>query len=489
MWNLLLICQGCLGGVLWRIMANGVTAEKFTLPDKLPPQSLEAEMSLLGSLMLDKDAIVKVVDFLEPRDFYRRDHQIIYEVIQGLFERGEPIDMLSLSGRLREKNSLEDVGGNNYLTELVNSVPTASHVLSYAKIVQKKRILRDLISVSHEIGVMGYNEDEDTDVILDQAESRIFAIAQKSFSRNFIRVKDTLEEAFDRIEKLSRHEKATRGVPTGFKDLDNILSGFQNSDLILVAARPSLGKSALAADIARRVAVQEKVPVAIFSLEMSRDQVVDRLIASQAGVDLWRLRTGKLSSEGAVNDFTKIQEAMGALAEAPIFIDDTSSQNILQMRAMARRLQANKGLGLVIIDYLQLIEPRNMMVSEVQQTTEISRALKGLARELNVPVVALSQLSRAVEQRSPQRPRLSDLRQSGSLEQDSDVVLFIYREDRYNLEGAAKNIAEIIIAKHRNGPVGSIKLFFNEKTVSFTDLAKEQYASQEYAGGESSMEF
>ncbi len=460
-------------------MAEGQVLEKFTLPDKLPPQSIEAEMSLLGSLMLDKDAIIKVVDFLEPRDFYRGIHQTIYEAMQELFERGDPIDMLSLASRLKEKNKLEEIGGNSYLTELVNMVPTASHVLTYAKIVQKKRILRDLISVSHEIGLLGYEETEDSDVLLDRAESKIFSIAQKSLSRTFVRVKDTLEEAFERIEKLSRHEKSTRGVPTGFVDLDNLLSGLQNSDLILLAARPSLGKSALALDIARRVAINEKIPVALFSLEMSKDQVIDRLIASQAGVDLWRLRTGRLSSEGDENDFSKIQQALGVIAEAPIFIDDTSSQNVLQMRAMARRLQATHGLGLIVVDYLQLMEPRISTTNVVQQVTEISRSLKGLAKELNVPVLGLSQLSRSVEQRSPQRPRLSDLRESGSLEQDADVVLFIYREDRYDPEVVNKNVAEIIVAKHRNGPVGSVKLHFNEKIVSFSDLAKEYMEYQE----------
>ncbi len=455
-------------------MPEGISTEKFTLPEKLPPQSIEAEMSLLGGLMLDKDAIAKVADFLEPRDFYRGSHQLIYQVMQELFEKGDPIDILSVSSRLKEKNQLEQVGGTTYFTEIINTVPTASHVLSYAKIVQKKRILRDLISASHEIGVLGFQEHEDSDVLLDQAEAKIFAIAQKSISRNFIRVKDTLEEAFERIERLSQHGSATRGVPTGFSDLDNILSGFQNSDLILLAARPSLGKSALALDIARRVAVNHKIPVAVFSLEMSKDQVVDRFLAAQAEVDLWRIRTGKLSSEGEQNDFSKIQGALGVMAEAPIFIDETSMQNVLQMRAMARRLQVSSGLGLIIVDYLQLIEPRNSQTNIVQQVTEISRALKGLARELNVPVLALSQLSRSVEQRSPQRPRLSDLRESGSLEQDADVVMFIYREDRYDPEGSQnKNVAEIIIAKHRNGPVGSVKLYFNEKTVNFSDLAKE----------------
>jgi len=310
---------------------------------------------------------------------------------------------------------------------------------------------------------------------VDQAEQKIFGIAQKSLSHNFVHLKDELEEAFERLDRLSKHEKATRGIPTGFRDLDNLLSGFQKSDLIILAARPSLGKSALALDIARRVAVQERIPVGMFSLEMSKDQLIDRLIASQGNVDSWRLRTGKLSSQGNDNDFVRIQEALGVLSEAPLFIDDTASQTVLRMRAMARRLQANQGLGLIIIDYLQLIMPTNTQAGIVQQVTEISRELKGLARELNVPVLAISQLSRAVEQRFPPRPRLSDLRESGSLEQDADVVMFIYREDKYKKQEQEQNtgnIAEIIIAKHRNGPIGSVKLYFSPNTVSFSDFDK-----------------
>ena len=422
--------------------------------------------------MLDKNAIVKVVDFLGPRDFYRGSHQEIYQAASDLFEKGEPIDFLSLSNRLRERGKLEEIGGNGYLAELVNSVPTASHVLNYAKIVQRKRILRDLIDASHEIGILGYNETEDTDLLLDQAEKKIFSIAQKSLSQNFILVKETLEDAFERIDKLSKHQGGLRGLPTGFTALDNILAGLQKSDLIILASRPGLGKSALAANIAANIAISQKVPVGIFSLEMSKDQVVDRLIASLANVDLWRLRTGRLSSEGDDNDFVKIQQAMGILSEAPIYIDDAASSNILQMRAMSRRLQADKGLGLIIVDYLQLMEPRNPGDQIVKQVTEISRSLKGLARELNIPVLAISQLSRAVEQRSPQRPRLADLRESGSLEQDADVVLFIYREDRYRPETPRKNIADIIIAKHRNGPVGSVELYFDERIVSFRNLEK-----------------
>lgn len=442
---------------------------------KLPPQSLEAEMSLLGSLMLDKEAIVKVADLIEPRDFYKPVHQIIYEAMLDLFQRNEPVDLLSTSNRLKDKEKIEEVGGSSYLTELINTVPTALHVLSYAKTVQSKRILRDLISTSYEIGQMGYNEKEDPNVLVDQAEQKIFAIAQKSLAHNFIHIKEELEEAFERLDRLSKHEKATRGIPTGFTDLDNLLSGFQKSDLIILAARPSLGKSALALDIARRVAVQERIPVGMFSLEMSKDQLIDRMIAAQGSVDSWRLRTGKLSSQGDDNDFVRIQEALGVLSEAPIYVDDTASQTVLRMRAMARRLQVNHGLGLIIIDYLQLVLPPNSQTSIVQQVTEISRQLKGLARELNVPVLAISQLSRAVEQRFPPRPRLSDLRESGSLEQDADVVMFIYREDKYKKQEAEQNtgnVAEIIIAKHRNGPIGSVKLYFNPNIVSFSDLDK-----------------
>jgi len=442
------------------------------LPEKLPPQSIEAEQSLLGCLMLDKNAIIKVADFLKPPDFYRGIHQEIYQVCQELFGKGEPIDLLSVSNRLKEKGLLEEIGGLSYLTELINSVPTASHVLNYAKIVQRKRILRDLIAASQEIGNLGYNETEDTDVLLDEAEKRIFSIAQKSLTQDFIPVKSTLEEAFDRIDRLSRKEAGLRGLPTGFTDLDNILAGLQKSDLIILASRPTLGKSSLATNIASNIAVNEKVPVGIFSLEMSKDHIADRLISSLSGVDLWRLRTGRLSDQGEDNDFVRIREAMGILSEAPIYIDDAASPTVLQMKAMCRRLQANKGLGLVIIDYLQLMEPLSPAANPVQQVSENSRALKALARELNIPVLVISQLSRAVEQRSPQIPRLSDLRQSGTIEQDSDVVLFIYREDRYRPETPKKGIADIIIAKHRNGPVGRVELYFDERTVSFRNLEK-----------------
>lgn len=438
----------------------------------MPPQNVEAEQSVLGSLMLDKDAIMKVADFLRAKDFYRGTHQAMYRAMLELFERQEPIDILNLKNRLSETGNLEAVGGQAYLAELVNSVPTASNILYYAKIVQRKRILRDLIAASYDIAQLGYKEHEDVDVVLDEAERRIFSISEGSLSQNFVPVRSSLEDAFDRIDKLSRKEGETRGVPTGFADLDNYLAGLQKSDLIILAARPGVGKSSLALDIARNITTQKKQPVGLFSLEMSREQLVDRLISAQADVDLWRIRTGNLSSKGEDNDFLRIQNALGILSEAPLFIDDTPSPTILQMRAMARRLQVEHGLSLVIVDYLQLIQPRTMSDNMVQQVTEISRTLKAFARELNVPVLALSQLNRAVESRSPQIPRLSDLRDSGSLEQDADVVLFIYRPEKKEGDSAENNIAEIHIAKHRNGPLGRTKLFFDERRTSFRDLAK-----------------
>lgn len=445
-----------------------------TTPDKIPPQSIEAEQSFLGCLMLDKNGIVRVADWVSPGDFYRGVHGTIYATMLELYEKGEPIDLLTLTARLKERKQLDAVGGRSYLTELVNLVPTASHLLHYGEAVKRKKVLRDLIDAAHHIAHLGYEETEDTDILLDEAEKKIFTISQKSLTQDFVPLKAGLEDAFDRIDKLHKRESQFRGIPTGFPDLDNYLAGLQKSDLIILAARPSLGKTSLVLDIARNIALGEKLPVGIFSLEMSKEQVVDRLIASQAGIDLWRLRTGKLASE----DFEQLQYAIGGLSEAPIFIDDSPSPTVLQMRAMSRRLQSAYGLGLIIIDYLQLIQPRTSSDSLVQQVTEVSRTLKALARELTVPVLAVSQLSRAVEQRSPQIPRLSDLRESGSLEQDADVVLFIYREDRDRASNRdsseRKNIAEIQIAKHRNGPIGKVNLYFDENRVTFKSLEKQR---------------
>jgi len=438
----------------------------------VPPQNIEAEQSLLGSLLLDKDAITEVADMIQPRDFYKPKHQKVYKAMVHLFDKQEPIDVLSVANRLEEMNALEQVGGNSYLTQLVNKVPTAAHTNNYAKIVQRKRILRDLINASHEIAQLGHSEEDDIGTLLDKAEEKIFSIAQKNLTQNFVSVSDSLEEAFERIGELSDSEETTQGVPTGFPSLDNKLAGLQDSDLILLGARPSLGKSTLALDFARQAAVEEDTTVGIFSLEMSAEQIIDRFIAAEANVDLWKLRTGRLSEKN--DDFQRIQHALGNLSDAPIFIDDAATSTILQMKAMSRRLKARHNLGLIVVDYLQLVEPTNTSVSVVQQMTEISKSLKSLARELKVPVLALSQLSRAVEKRDKQVPKLADLRESGSLEQDADVVLFIHREDKYNPDTARENIADIIIAKHRNGPVGRVELYFDAPRVTFRSIEKRR---------------
>jgi replicative DNA helicase len=438
---------------------------------KLPPQNIEAEESVLGSLMIDKNAIIRVADMLEPADFYKPSHTKIYETILRLYEKQEPIDILSVTTRLKAENKLVEAGGSTYLTELINKVPTASHIGHYAKIVKEKKILRDLINTSAEITEDAFKPNEDLDKILDDIEQKIFSISQRSISQKFTLVKDELHTAYERIEKLHQGEGALRGISSGFTEIDNLLSGFQKSDLIVIGARPSLGKTSLVLDIARHAAVKLNEPIGLFSLEMSREQVVDRLIASEAEVPLWKLRTGRLTDEV---DFELIQSALDTLSRASFYIDDTPSPNILQMRSMARRLQAERGLSLIIIDYLQLIQPRSSGENMVQQITEISRGLKGLARELNVPVIAVSQLSRAVDQRESKVPRLSDLRESGAIEQDADVVLFIYRKDRdkINVTPDEQNLAEIIIAKHRNGPLGTIRLKFDSEKVCFKSIDK-----------------
>ncbi|MEK7114632.1 MAG: replicative DNA helicase [Patescibacteria group bacterium] len=439
---------------------------------KLPPQDIEAERSVLGALMLDKNAIIRVADFIMPNDFYQPAHAKIFEAIFELFEKNEPIDILSVTKKLKDNNLLTEIGGSSYLTELINSVPTASHISYYAKIVSQKKTLRDLISASTEINEKVFDTSEDPEDLLDDIEQKIFSISQKSRPQKFIPIKDELKAAYERIEKLHQGERGLRGVTTGFDELDNYLSGLQRSDLIILGARPSLGKTALCLDIAKNAAIKTGIPVGIFSLEMSRDQIIDRLIASEAQVALWKLRTGRLTD---AIEFEMIQESLDRLSKAKIFIDDTPSANIIQIRSMARRLQAEHGLGLLIVDYIQLIQPRNHHNDNmVSAMTEVSRGLKGLARELEVPVLAAAQLSRAVEQRDIKIPRLSDLRESGSLEQDSDVVLFIYRKDRDKLDPSAEeqNTAEIIIAKHRNGPLATVKLKFDSEKVSFRSIDK-----------------
>ena len=440
---------------------------------RVPPQNIEAEMSVLGSLMLDKDAIIQVADIVRIGDFYKDDHNRIYEAILKLYEDNEPIDVLSLANRLEETSLLEKIGGSSYLASLVNTVPSATNVVHYAKVVQKKALLRRLIGAASEIVEMGFDESEDVQKVLDEAEQKLFAVSQKYIKQDFVPIKSILESAFNRIDELHKSDNAFRGVQTHFPDLDGLLAGLQKSDLLILAARPSIGKTTFALDIARQVGVYSKVPVGIFSLEMGSDQLIDRMLAAQAGVDLWRLRTGKLSSDGPGNDFERLSDAMGVLSEAPIFIDDSGSLNIMEMRTMARRLQAEHNLGLIIIDYLQLMEGRSRGGdNRVQEISEISRGLKQLARELDIPVIALSQLSRAVESRPDQVPKLSDLRESGSIEQDADVVMFLYREDRVKPDTPNKNIVDVIVSKHRNGPVGKISLFFEENATTFRSLER-----------------
>ena len=437
---------------------------------RMPPHNIDAEISLLGSLLLDGAMMDRVADTVGKNDFYKNEHRFIYEAMLELFAHQKPIDILSVSSVLQEHGQLNEAGGSSYLTNLVNSVPTASSAGYYAEIVRKKKILRDLISISHEISQLGYQEEDDVNQLLDEAEKKVFAIAQHSLVKGFTPVSKALEEAWERIDRLHKGTGELRGVPTGFRDLDYLTAGLQKSDLIILAARPSLGKTSFALDIARHVAIEENIPVGIFSLEMSGEQLIDRLLAAESHVDLWKLRTGRLSPES--EDFAQIRDAMERLSKAPLYIDDEASINILQMRAKARRLQVEKGLGLLIVDYLQLMVPRMQTDNMVQQITEISRSLKALSRELNVPVLAISQLNRAVEGRPDKKPILSDLRDSGSIEQDAGLVLFIYREDRVKENSDRHNQADIIIAKHRNGPLGKIALYFSPENTSFTTLDK-----------------
>ena len=439
--------------------------------EKLPPHNKEAEQSVLGSLLIDKDAIIKVSDFLRSEDFYEEKNKMIYAVMLDLFEKREPIDVVSLANNLTEKDQLDLIGGRSYLVSLANIVPTAGNIIHYAKIVQKKATLRKLISAAGDISKLGFEEGEDIEKVLDLAEQQLFGISQKYLKQNFVVIKDVLTETFERIDELHKDSGKLRGLRTGFVDMDNLLAGFQKSDLIVLAARPSMGKTSLALNFARNIAKQ-KVSVGLFSLEMSKEQLVDRILCSEANVDLWRMRTGKLSDREEDDDFPRIGQAMGVLSEIPLYIDDSPSSNIMEIRTKARRLQAEYNLGFMVVDYLQLMEGRSTE-SRVQEVSEITRALKGIARELNIPVLALSQLSRAVESRTPPIPQLSDLRESGSIEQDADIVMFIYREEVYKKDTDRKNIAEIHVKKHRNGPTGIVELFFDQNIASFRSLEKK----------------
>jgi len=448
--------------------------------EKIPPQNLEAEQSLLGSLLLDKDAIIRAGDQVVAEDFYSDKHRAVFEAMIDLYRHHEPIDILSLSNRLQEKNELERIGGRAYLIELSNTVPTASHVVHYAQIVQKKATLRRLINAAGDIVHLGFDEAEDIQVVLDQAEQKLFNVSQKFLKASFTAIQDVLDGAFERIDELHRDKGKLRGISTSYIDLDNILGGLQKSDLIILAARPACGKTSFALDLARSAAVKHKVPVGIFSLEMSKEQLVDRFLCAEANVNLWNLRTGHLTDQGENDDFSRIGHALGTLSESPIYIDDSASAGIMEIRTKARRLQMEKGLGMLIIDYLQLMESRNGgSDNRVQEVSEITRGLKSIARELNIPVIALSQLARAVELQKPAIPRLAHLRESGSIEQDADIVMFIYRkaaDKNYRTEDLSpeeRHLAEIHIAKHRNGPTGVVNLYFDESRASFKNLAKK----------------
>ena len=440
---------------------------------RIPPQNIDSEKALLGAIMLKPEALHDIADLVSPSSFYAEKHRIIFKGMLDLFARSEPIDLLSLSTKLKESKSLDAVGGSSYLAELVNGVPTASNVEHYAHIVQKKSTMRGLISAADYISELGYNEEQELEQTLDEAEKKIYEVTNSPGIHKFTSIAESLGEAWDRLDHLHNTEDELRGVHTGFPSLDNLLAGFQKSDLIILAARPSMGKTALALDIARQAATLHNIPVGIFSLEMSSQQLVDRMLAADSRVDAWKLRTGKLKDD---DDFSKIRQSLDALSKAPIFIDDAPASNILKMRSVARRLKSEHGLGLIIVDYLQLMNPTTTKSSEnlVQQITEISRSLKHMARELDVPVLALSQLSRAVEQRRG-KPRLSDLRDSGSIEQDADVVMFIHRDDKMNENSDKPNIAEILIEKHRNGPTGMVELYFDDKRTTFLSIDSSEY--------------
>lgn len=435
---------------------------------KLPPQNIEAEQSLLGSLLIDKDSIIRISEILHPSSFYRSaQHGPIYEAVQALFEKREPIDLVTVTEELKRSGFYDKIGGSAYLTTLVNVVPTSAHIEHYAKIIKEHSLRRNLIAQATQLIERAYDESEPVEKLLERAETGIFALSQDHVARDFLPIKDALTQSFDRLDELQKSSGKLRGVPTGFRDLDSKLAGMQNSNLIILAARPGQGKSSLALNIAQHVAVKAGMPVGIFSLEMSQEELVDRLLVGQADIDAWKLKTGRLDEK----DFDKLSLAMGELAEAPIFIDDTPGITISEIRTKARRLQIEHGLKLLIVDYLQLIKGRNLE-NRVQEVSEISQNLKNLARELKIPVLALSQLSRAVESRGTRRPQLADLRESGAIEQDADVVMFIYREDVEKMEQVTLDIQ-----KHRNGPTGDVMLVFRAERTKFYGLEKTRTTS------------
>jgi len=441
---------------------------------RMPPHNQEAEESVLGALLIDKDAIITVAEFLRAEHFYQDKHAKIYEAMLKLFEEREPIDLVTLKSSLKKNGDLTIIGGTEYLTGLIDSVPTSANIEHYARLVEEAAIKRKLIGIAARISEMAFADREESKNILDRSEQEIFAVSQSHSKRNFITLKSALSESFDRLDELHKRSGSLRGVPTGFADLDNKLAGMQDSNLLILAARPGKGKTALVLNIAQYVAVEQKLPVGFFSLEMSKEELVDRLLVSQANVDAWRLKTGKLSDE----DFTNLSDAMGELAEAPLFIDDTPGINILEMRTKARKLQVEQGISLIVVDYLQLADPGRKFDNRVQEVSIISQGLKNLARELKIPVLAVSQLSRAVESRGDGIPQLADLRESGAIEQDADVVMFLYEPGKKDEEVSPKESQmrpmKLLIAKHRNGPTGELDLLFRGDRIRFYGTEKKR---------------
>ena len=436
---------------------------------KIPPHDLEAEQAVLGSMLTDKDAVISAIEVLNVESFYRADNKAIYEAILNLYNRSEPIDIITVKDELASIGKFEQVGGLEYLANLPDKVPTTANVEKYIKIVEEKYLLRNLIKTSNEIIEMGYDPTEEVEDVMDFAEKKIFDIMKDKNQKGYSPIKDILVESFTKLEELYNRKQHITGVPTGFAELDYKTAGLHGSDLILIAARPAMGKSAFALNIAANAAVRAKVPVVLFSLEMSKDQMVNRILCSESMVDSNKVRTGKVEEE----DWAKLAGAIGPLSESEIYIDDTPGISVMEIRAKCRKLKLEKDIGLVVIDYLQLVQGSNKTNgSREQEISEISRSLKILAKELNVPVIALSQLSRAVEQRPDHRPMLSDLRESGAIEQDADIVIFLYRDDYYNPESEKKDIAEVIIAKHRGGSLGTVDLLWLGSYTKFVNLER-----------------
>lgn len=436
---------------------------------RIPPHDIEAEQAIIGSMLTDKDAVIAAVEVLQEQDFYREDNKIIYSAILNLYNRAEPIDIITLKSELKSMGKFEAVGGLEYIVQLPDKVPTTSNVEQYIKIVEEKSMLRALIKTADELITLGYDPTQEVEQVIDTAEKKIFQVMQKKNQKGYSSIKDILVDTFTQLEQLYNQKESITGVPTGFVDLDYRTSGLHNSDLILVAARPAMGKSAFALNIATNAAVRAKVPVAIFSLEMSKEQMTNRILCSEAMVDSAKVRTGKIDDD----EWAKLAATSGELSEACIYIDDTPGISIMEIRAKCRKMKLEKNIGLVVIDYLQLVQGSNKKGgSREQEIAEISRSLKILAKEIDVPVIALSQLSRAPEQRIDHRPMLSDLRESGSIEQDADIVMFLYRDDYYNEDTEKKNIAEVIIAKHRSGATGTVELLWLANYTKFANIER-----------------